>query len=66
MAQGNRRDEKMRSDRGEWDRKRTGSGNTGKICLSILKTYVILINSAYKRIYYKLGVYNICHRLQMK
>ena len=40
--------------------------NTGKICLSILKTYVILINSAYKRIYYKLGVYNICHRLQMK
>ena len=40
--------------------------NTGKICLSILKTYVILINSAYKRIYYKLGVYNICHRLRMK
>ena len=30
MAQGNRRDEKMRSDRGEWDRKRTGSGNTDK------------------------------------
>ena len=26
----------------------------------------ILINSAYKRIYYKLGVYNICHRLRMK
>ena len=30
MAQGNRRDEKMRSDRGEWDRKRTGFGNTDK------------------------------------
>lgn len=30
MAQGNRRDEKMRSDRGEWDRKRMGSGNTDK------------------------------------
>ena len=28
MAQGNRRDEKMRSDRGEWDRKRTGFGRT--------------------------------------
>ena len=25
-----RGDEKMRSDRGEWDRKRTGSGNTDK------------------------------------
>ena len=30
MAQGNRRDEKMRSDRGEWDRKRTGFGNKEK------------------------------------
>ena len=37
MAQGNRRDEKMRSDRGEWDRKRTGSGNTDKRKKKVVK-----------------------------
>ena len=43
MAQGNRRDEKMRSDRGEWDRKRTGFGNTDKrkICQSAGITFSV-------------------------
>ena len=42
MAQGNRRDEKMRSDRGEWDRKRTGSGNTDKRKKTVSYTHLTL------------------------